>query len=93
MVADFKLYGDRVGCSYTDKASELEGVTPDKSPVVINCWVFDFGRLPRGVSRQESTIYSMFHVTWTTFKFSRNQLGMVSVYVMSSVPWSNQRVH
>ena len=30
--------------------------------------------------------YGMFHVTWTTFKFNRNQLGTVSVYVMSSVP-------
>ena len=35
----------------------------------------------------------MFHVTWTTFKFNRNQLGMVSVFVMISVPWSNQRAH
>ena len=26
--------------------------------------------------------YGMFHVTWTTFKFNRNQLGMVSAYVM-----------
>ena len=26
--------------------------------------------------------YSTFHVTWTTFKFSRNQLGMVLAYVM-----------
>ena len=36
---------------------------------------------------------SMFHVTWTTFKFNRNQLGTVSTYVMISVPWSNQRGH
>ena len=35
----------------------------------------------------------MFHVTWTTFKFNRNQLGTVSAYVISSVPWSNQRAH
>ena len=35
----------------------------------------------------------MFHVTWTTFKFSRNQLGTVSAYVMSSVTWSNQSAH
>ena len=27
-------------------------------------------------------IYSMFHVTWTTFKFNRNQLGTVLAYVM-----------
>ena len=26
--------------------------------------------------------YSMFHVTWTTFKFNRNQLGTVSAYLM-----------
>ena len=26
--------------------------------------------------------YSMFHVTWTTFKFNRNELGTVSAYVM-----------
>ena len=26
--------------------------------------------------------YSMFHVTWTTFKFSRNHLETVSAYVM-----------
>ena len=26
--------------------------------------------------------YSMFHVTWTTFKFNGNQLGKVSAYVM-----------
>ena len=37
--------------------------------------------------------YSMFHVTWTTFKFNRNQLGTVSAFVMISVPWSNQRAH
>ena len=37
--------------------------------------------------------YSMFHVTWTTFKFNRNQLGTVSAFVMASVPWSNQRAH
>ena len=38
-------------------------------------------------------VYSMFHVTWTTYKFNRNQLGTVLAYVMSSVPWSNQRAH
>ena len=37
--------------------------------------------------------YSMFHVTWTTFKFNRNQLGTVSAFVMIFVPLSNQRVH
>ena len=26
--------------------------------------------------------YSMFYVTWITFKFKRNQLGAVSAYVM-----------
>ena len=36
---------------------------------------------------------SMFDVTWTTFKFSRDQLGTISAYVMISVPWSNQRAH
>ena len=35
----------------------------------------------------------MFHVTWTTFKFNRNQLGKVSAFVMISVPCSNQRAH
>ena len=38
-------------------------------------------------------LYSMFHVTWTTFEFNSNQLGTVSAFVMISVPWSNQRVH
>ena len=38
-------------------------------------------------------VYSMFHVTWTIFKFSRNQLGTVSAFVMISVPWNNQRAH
>ena len=37
--------------------------------------------------------YGMFHVTWSTCKFNRNQLGTVSGYVMSSVPWSNQCAH
>ena len=37
--------------------------------------------------------YSMLHVTWTTFKFNRNQLGTVSTFVMISVPWSNQSAH
>ena len=37
--------------------------------------------------------YSMFHVTWITFKFNRNQLGTILAFVMSSVPWSNQRAH
>ena len=27
-------------------------------------------------------LYSMFHVTWITFKFNRNKLGTVSAYVM-----------
>ena len=35
----------------------------------------------------------MFYVTWTTFKFNRNQLGTVSAYVIISVLWSNQRAH
>ena len=35
----------------------------------------------------------MFHVTWNTFKFNRNQQGTFSAYVMSSVPWSNRRAH
>ena len=35
----------------------------------------------------------MFHITWITFRFSRNQLGMVSAYVMSSKPWSNLCAH
>ena len=35
----------------------------------------------------------MLHVTWATFKFSRNQLETVLAYVMRSVPWSNQRAH
>ena len=35
-------------------------------------------------------LYSMFHVTWTTFKFNKDELGTVSAYVMSSVPWSKQ---
>ena len=38
-------------------------------------------------------VYSMFHVTWITFKFNRNQLGTVSAFVMISVPWSNQRAY
>ena len=37
--------------------------------------------------------YSMFHVTWTTFKFNRNQLGTVSGFVMIPVLGSNQRAH
>ena len=37
--------------------------------------------------------YGMFHVTWATFQFNRNQLRTVSAYVMSSVPSSNQRAH
>ena len=47
----------------------------------------------RFLNRFTSKNYSMFHVTWTTFKFNRNQLGTVSAFVMISVPWSNQRVH
>ena len=35
----------------------------------------------------------MFQVTWTTFKFNRDQLRTVSAFVMISVPWSNQRAH
>ena len=31
---------------------------------------------------KNTTFYSMFHVTWTTIKFNRNQLGPVSAYVM-----------
>ena len=36
---------------------------------------------------------SMFHVTWTTLKFNKNQLGTVSAFVTISMPWSNQRAH
>ena len=55
-VVDFKLYGDWVGCSCTDEALELDRVTPDKTHAAISCRGFDFGGLPLGVSRQESTI-------------------------------------
>ena len=37
--------------------------------------------------------YSMFHVTWSTFKFNRNQPRTVSAFVMISMPGSNQRAH
>ena len=40
-----------------------------------------------------ATLLYMFHVTWITFIFNRNQLGTVSAFFMSSVPWSNQRAH
>ena len=33
-------------------------------------------------TRLKDKNYSMFHVTWTTFKFNRNQLGTVSAYVV-----------
>ena len=39
------------------------------------------------------SLYGMFHVTWTTFKFNRNQLGTVSAFVTITMLWSNQRVH
>ena len=39
------------------------------------------------------THFFMFHIIWTTFKFNRNQLGTVSAFVMTSVPWSDQRAH
>ena len=45
------------------------------------------------ISRNKLYNYSMFHVTWITFKFNRNQLRTVSVFVMISVPCSNQRAH
>ena len=45
------------------------------------------------LTRAVHLTYGMFHVTYTTFKFNRNKLGTVSAYVMSSVLWSNQRVH
>ena len=35
----------------------------------------------------------MFHITWPTFKFNRNQLGTVLVFVMISMLSSNQRAH
>ena len=35
----------------------------------------------------------MFQVTWTTFKFNRNQLRTVSSFVMITVPGRNQRDH
>ena len=40
-----------------------------------------------------SELYSMFHETWTSFKFNRNQLGTVLAFIMISVPWSIQRAH
>ena len=43
--------------------------------------------------RKHMLNYSMFHVTWITFKFNRNQPGTVSAFVMISVPWSNQRAN
>ena len=33
-------------------------------------------------NNSDSQTYSMFHVTWTTFKFNRNQLGTVSAYAI-----------
>ena len=44
-------------------------------------------------NHHEFNVPLLFHVTWTTFKSSRNQLGTVSAFVMISVPWSNQRAH
>ena len=38
--------------------------------------------------------YGMFGVTWATLKFNRNhELGTVSVYIMITMPWSNQCTH
>ena len=56
----------------------------DKGPIYTNKdsskWItFDH-------SRENDNDYSMFHVTWTTFKFNRNQLGTFSAFVMMSVP-------
>ena len=56
-------------------------------------WKPHLVKLCRKLARSVGIFYSMFHVTWNTFKFNRNQLGTVSAYVMSSVPWSNQRAH
>ena len=35
----------------------------------------------------------MFHVTWTTFKFNKNQLGTVSAFDMISMLSNNQRAY
>ena len=35
----------------------------------------------------------MFHITWTTFKFNRDQLGTVLAFVMIFVSSSDQRAH
>ena len=39
---------------------------------------FEFSTSPL----QIAMTYGMFDVTWTDFKFNRNQLGTVSAYVM-----------
>ena len=39
-------------------------------------------RVPYFEVEEPNMNYSMFHVTWTIIKFNRNQLGMVSAYVM-----------
>ena len=36
----------------------------------------------RLVRHPEKQNYSMFHVTWITFEFNKNQLGTVSAYAM-----------
>ena len=56
-------------------------------------WKPHIAELCRKLARSVGIFYSMFYVTWTTFKFNKNQLGTVSAYVMSSVPWSNKRAH
>ena len=35
-----------------------------------------------GLSPSYFCDYSMFHLSWTTFTFNRNQLGTVSAYIM-----------
>ena len=51
------------------------------------------GHLQRAWSVARHYKYGMFHVTWITFKFNKDQLGMVSTLFMIAVPWSNRRTH
>ena len=38
------------------------------------------------IENKDRTYVGMLQVTWTTFKFNRNQIGTVSAFVMLSVP-------
>ena len=45
------------------------------------------------LSKQIIAFYTLFHESWTSYDFNKNQMGTVSVQIITSVPSRNKLMH